>query len=47
MFDEGVYDAISLENCVNGRKVLGGPSGANVVEQAKRVKELLKAQGSL
>ena len=42
LFDEGVYEAISLENCVNGRRVLGGPAGDNVREQAQRVQELLK-----
>ena len=42
LFDEGVYEAISLENCVNGRRVLGGPAGDNVRAQAKRVQELLK-----
>ncbi|MGN1457288.1 MAG: argininosuccinate lyase [Acutalibacteraceae bacterium] len=41
-FDEGVYDAISLENCVNGRKVIGGPASANVIEQVKRVRNLIK-----
>ena len=41
-FDEGVYEAISLENCVNGRKVLGGPASENVKAQAQRVKELIK-----
>ncbi len=40
-FDEGVYEAISLENCVNGRKVLGGPASENVRLQAQRVKELI------
>lgn len=39
-FDEGVYDAISLENCVNGRKVLGGPASENVIAQVKRVREI-------
>ena len=42
IFDEGVYEAISLENCVNGRKVLGGPAGENVRAQAKRVKKLIE-----
>ena len=42
IFDEGVYDAISLENCVNGRKVLGGPASENVKAQAKRVKNALE-----
>jgi argininosuccinate lyase len=40
-FDEGIYDAISLERCVNGRKVLGGPAPENVEAQAKRVLTLL------
>lgn len=40
-FDEGIYDAISLERCVNGRKVLGGPAPENVEAQAKRVLALL------
>jgi argininosuccinate lyase len=26
LFDDGVFDAISLENCVNGRRVNGGPA---------------------
>lgn len=42
IFDEGVYDAISLENCVNGRKVIGGPASSNVIAQVKRVKNLIK-----
>ena len=41
-FDEGVYEAISLENCVNGRNVLGGPAKENVLAQVQRVQELLK-----
>lgn len=40
-FDEGVYEAISLENCVNGRKVLGGPATENVLAQVKRIKALI------
>ena len=43
-FDSGVYDAISLEHCVNGRKVLGGPAPENVEAQAKRVLALLGAK---
>lgn len=43
-FDEGIYDAISLERCVNGRKVLGGPAPENVEAQAKRVLALLGAK---
>ncbi len=41
MFDEDVYEAISLENCVNGRKVMGGPAGENVKAQVRRVKALI------
>ncbi len=41
-FDEGVYEAISLENCVNGRKVLGGPASENVIAQVKRVREIIQ-----
>ncbi len=40
-FDNGIYDAISLERCVNGRKVLGGPAPENVEAQAKRVLAVL------
>lgn len=39
-FDEGVYDAINLDNCVNNRTSLGGPAPENVLTQIKRVKEL-------
>ncbi len=41
-FDGGVYDAINLDKCVNGRTSLGGPASANVLMQVKRVKELNK-----
>jgi len=40
IFDEGVYDAISLEKCVNERSPYGGP--ANVVNAVKEVRELIK-----
>ena len=43
-FDEGVYGAISLEKCVGGRKVLGGPAPENVKAQAQRVLELLEKE---
>lgn len=36
-FDEGVYKAISLETCVNGRRVEGGPAPENVRRQVRRV----------
>ncbi len=33
LFDEGVYEAIDLSNCVNGRKVRGGPAKESVLFQ--------------
>lgn len=39
-FDEGVYDAISLERCVNERSPYGGP--ANVLNAVKEVREIIK-----
>ena len=42
-FGPDVYGAISLETCVNGRKVLGGPAPENVRAEAKRI---LKQIGS-
>lgn len=44
LFGESVYDAISLERCVNGRKVLGGPAPENVKAQANRILKLLEAK---
>ena len=41
-FDMDVYDAISLENCVNHRTVVGSPAPDNVKAQAERILELLK-----
>ena len=41
VFDDGVYEAISLEKCADDRKVLGGPNSENVKAQAKRVRETL------
>lgn len=40
-FDTDVYEAISLERCVNGRKVAGAPAPENVREQAERVVQSL------
>ena len=42
LFDDGVYDAINLDKCVDSRTSLGGPSPQNVIEQVKRIKGLLK-----
>lgn len=43
-FDSNVYDAISLENCVNGRTVIGGPAPENVEYQANRILSELGAE---
>ena len=43
-FDSDIYDAISLETCVNGRQVTGGPAPQNVTAQANRVLSELGAQ---
>lgn len=42
IFDEGVYDAINLDKCVNDRTSLGGPAPGNVLAQVERVKVLNK-----
>ena len=39
LFDEGVYDAISLERCVSMRTPLGSPCPENVKTQAKKLLE--------
>lgn len=41
-FDEGVYEAISLEKCVEDRAVYGGPSKKNVLSQIERVRNIIK-----
>ncbi len=40
LFEDDVYDAISLETCVRQRRVTGAPCPDNVRAQAKRIKEL-------
>lgn len=42
LFDEGVFDAISLEKCVSDRTCAGAPAPQNVVAQANRILELMK-----
>ena len=44
LFDDGVYDAINLDKCVNGRTSLGGPAPQNVLKEAKRIEKVLKEQ---
>ena len=43
LFDEDVFDTISLERCASLRRVYGGPAPENVREQVNRVQKLLKA----
>ena len=42
LFDEGVYEAVSLERCVEGRRVTGGPAPESVREQVEKVSARLK-----
>ncbi len=42
VFDDGVYEAINLDKCVNDRTSLGGPAPQNVLKQVERVKNLNK-----
>ena len=41
VFDEGVYEAISLETCVAGRNTPGGPAPECVRARARQVKKIL------
>ena len=41
LFDEGVYEAMALKNCVNGRKVYGGPSKEAVTKQIQLIEEFV------
>ncbi|KAI4453706.1 argininosuccinate lyase [Holotrichia oblita] len=43
VFDAGVYEAISLEQCVNARKVPGGPSKSYITELIKADREYCSA----
>jgi argininosuccinate lyase len=38
LFDEGIYDAVNLDNCVNRRTVYGGPSHDSVMRQIALVR---------
>lgn len=42
VFDNGVYDAVDLMNCVKGRSVIGGPAPETVKAQIATVRELLE-----
>lgn len=41
LFEEDIYEAISLENCVNKRNIEGGPSPEMVKKQIAQLKEKL------
>jgi len=41
-FDDGIYEAISLDKCVADRTVYGGPSPSCVLSQVKRVRSLIE-----
>ena len=41
LFDSDVYEAIKLENCVNGRKVRGGPAHESVERQISIVDKFI------
>ena len=42
LFQEDIYEAISLLTCVNGRKVPGGPATDRVLEHVRELKNWLK-----
>lgn len=42
LFDNDVYNAISLDTCVSTRSVSGGPSHNSVMEQVKYMEDFLK-----
>jgi argininosuccinate lyase len=42
MFDEDIYEAIDLFNCVNARNVPGGPSALSVLAQIKSVQSFIR-----
>ena len=46
VFDEDVYEAIALENCVEGRSVTGGPAPREVARQIACARAQLEALGS-
>ncbi|MPN59086.1 Argininosuccinate lyase [bioreactor metagenome] len=42
LFDEDVYQALSLKTCVNERKVEGGPSAVSIAHQIGALKERIE-----
>lgn len=43
-FDESIYEAINLENCVQARNVIGGPSPEAVKKRIEEVQAFLKEE---
>ncbi len=41
LFDDGVYEAVNLDNCVNARTVYGGPSRQSVETQIKLLRNYI------
>jgi argininosuccinate lyase len=41
VFEEDLYDAISLETCVNKRNIIGGPAAQAVEDTIKKSREIL------
>ncbi len=46
-FDGGIYEAVDLLNCVNGRSVIGGPAPSAVRIQLDGCKKFLSGEGVL
>lgn len=44
LFDDGIYSAISLETCRNGRKALGGPAAESEKLQISGLRKFLSGQ---
>ena len=42
LFEEDVYQALSLKTCVNGRKVYGGPARESVEKQIQLIEEFVE-----
>jgi argininosuccinate lyase len=41
VFDNDIFDAISLENCVDERKAQGGPAKSSVIAQIENIKQFI------
>lgn len=43
LIEDDIYDAISMETCVNGRKLIGGPAAETVTAAIKKAREYIKS----